>query len=120
MLTFFHADFGKEFPSRTLWRGASRSCPSPSSTLYPFLYRIEHFSRGRKGEKVPRKGEEEGWPAKGGKKEKRTRENRSVCLLFCGRRYLRNLENRVLRKGFLIVGTSYRPPNPDKIKVAQK
>ena len=33
---------------------------------------------GRKGEKVPRKGEEEGWPAKGGKKEKRTRENRSA------------------------------------------
>ena len=26
---------------------------------------------------MPRKGEEEGWPAKGGKKEKRTRENRS-------------------------------------------
>ena len=70
VLTFFHADFGKEFPSRTFWRGASRSCPSPSSALYPFLYRTEHFSRGEKGEKVPRKGEEEGWPAKGAKRKK--------------------------------------------------
>ena len=47
-------------------------------------YRTEHFSRGKKGpkgaenQKVPRKGEEEGWPAKGAKRKKRTRENRSV------------------------------------------
>ena len=27
---------------------------------------------------MPRKGEEEGWPATGAKKDKRTRENRSV------------------------------------------
>ena len=27
---------------------------------------------------MPREGEEKGWPAKGGKKENRTRENRSV------------------------------------------
>ena len=32
-LTFFHAEFGKEFPSRTFWRDPSRSCPSPSSAL---------------------------------------------------------------------------------------
>ena len=36
---FFHADFGKEFPSRTLWRGPSRDCPSPSSVLCPLLQR---------------------------------------------------------------------------------
>ena len=28
------------------------------------------FERGEKGEKVPRKGEEEGWPAKGAKRKK--------------------------------------------------
>ena len=77
ILTFFHADFGKEFPSRTLWRGASRSCPSPSSALYPFLYRTEHFSRGRKGQKGAEKKGGRGVASKGGKKEKRTRENRS-------------------------------------------
>ena len=54
-LTFFHADFGKEFPSRTLWRGPSWNCPSPSCVLCTLLYRTEHF---RGGEKVPRKGEE--------------------------------------------------------------
>ena len=76
-LTFFHADFGKEFPSRTLWRDPSRNCPSPSSAVCPLLYRTDHFSRGENGENVPRKGEEDGVASKGGKKEKRTRENRS-------------------------------------------
>ena len=69
-LTFFHADFGKEFPSRTLWRDPSRNCPSPSSALCPLLYRTEHVSRGKNGKNVPRKGEEEGWPAKGAKRKK--------------------------------------------------
>ena len=86
-LTFFHADFGKEFPSRTLWRGACRSCPSPSSALYPFLYRTEHFSE--KGEKVPRKGEEEGWPAKGQKGKKDARKQVSDCFWEIRRRFLR-------------------------------
>ena len=72
LLTFFHADFGKEFPSRNLWRGPSRNCPSPSSALCVLLYRTEHFSRAGRG--VARKG---------GKKEKRTRENRSVCAYQC-------------------------------------
>ena len=70
ILTFFHADFGKEFPSRTFWTDLSRDCPSPSSALCPLLYRTEHFSRGENGENVPRKGEEEGWPAKGAKRKK--------------------------------------------------
>ena len=36
------------------------------------------FRGGEKGENVLRKGQEEGWPSKGAKKKKRTRENRSV------------------------------------------
>ena len=54
-LTFFHADFGKEFPSRNLWRGPSLNCPSPSSALCLLLYRTEQFSRGRKGRKCAEK-----------------------------------------------------------------
>ena len=69
-LTCFHEDFGKGFPSRTLWRGPPWNCPSPSSVLCHLLYRTEQVSRGEKGDKVPWKGEDEGWPAKGGKKEK--------------------------------------------------
>ena len=69
-LTFFHADFGKEFPSRTLWRDPSRNCPSPSSALCPLLYRTEHFSRGKMAKMCREKGEEEGWPAKGAKRKK--------------------------------------------------
>ena len=68
--TCFHADLGKEFPSQTLWRGPSSNYPSPSSVLCPLLYGTEHLSRGEKGEKVQRKGEEEGWPAKGAKRKK--------------------------------------------------
>ena len=76
-LTFFHTDFGKEFPSRTFWRDPSRNCPSPSSALFPFLYRTEHFSKGRKWRKCAEKRGGRGVASKGGKKEKRTRENRS-------------------------------------------
>ena len=76
-LTFFHADFGKEFPSRTLWRGPSWNCPSPSSVLCPLLYRTEHFSRWRKGQKGAEKRGGRGVASKGDKKGKRTRENRS-------------------------------------------
>ena len=35
------------------------------------------FEEEAGGEKEPTKGEEEGWPAKGSEKEKRTRKNRS-------------------------------------------
>ena len=76
-LTFFHADFGKEFPSRTLWWDPSRNCPSPSSALCPLLYRTEHVSRGEKWQKCAEKRGGRGVASKRGKKEKRTRENRS-------------------------------------------
>ena len=81
LLTFFHADFGKEFPSRTFWSGPSRSCPSPSSALFPLLYRTEHFSRRGEGRKGAEKMGGRGVASKGGKKEKRTRENWSVYRL---------------------------------------
>ena len=45
----FHADFRKESPSRTFWRGSSPNCRSPSSVLCVSLCRTEHFSRGREG-----------------------------------------------------------------------
>ena len=77
-LTFFHADFGKEFPSRTLWRGLSSNCPSPTSVVRPLLYRTEHFSRGKRGRKGAKKGGRRVVATKKGKKEERTRENRSV------------------------------------------
>ena len=80
ILTFFYADFGKEFPSRTSWRGPSRMCPSPSSAQCPLLYRTEHFSMGRKGRKCAEKRGGRGVARKGGKKEKRTRENRSELI----------------------------------------
>ena len=81
MLAFFHADFGKEFPSRTLGRASPKTAPSPSSALCPLLYRTEHFSRGRKGQKGAEKKGGKGVAGKEGKKEKRTRENRSGCHL---------------------------------------
>ena len=77
-LTLFHADFGKEFPSRTLWRGPSWNCPSPRSVLCPWLYRTEHFSRGRTGRQGAQKRRGRGVASRGAKRKKRTRENRSV------------------------------------------
>ena len=47
-LTCFKAEFGKEFSSRTLWKGPSWNCPSPSSVLCHSLYRKEHFWGGGK------------------------------------------------------------------------
>ena len=52
----------------------SKLCAVPFALL---LYRTEHCSRGRKGRNVPRKRAEKGWPAKGAKRKKGTRENRS-------------------------------------------
>ena len=72
-LTPFHADFGKEFPSRTFWRDPSRNCPSPSSALCPLLYRTEHFSRGRNGEECAEKRGGRGVASKGGAKRKKGR-----------------------------------------------
>ena len=77
-LTFFHADFGKEFPFRILWRGPSQN-PSPSSAVCPLLYRTEHFG-GRKVRKCAEERGGRGVANKGGRKEKRTRENRSGLL----------------------------------------
>ena len=49
-----------------LRRGPSRNCPARSSVPCPLLYRAAHFLRAREqGERAPREGEEEGWPAKG-------------------------------------------------------
>ena len=49
-----------------------RSCPPPPKALLCTLFSTEQstFRGGEKGEKVPRKGEEEGWPAKGAKRKK--------------------------------------------------
>ena len=70
-LTFFRADFGKEFPSRTLWRGPSRNCPSPSSALCPLLYRTHPFAQGIKGAKMCReKGRTRGGQQRGPKGKK--------------------------------------------------
>ena len=57
---------GLSFP-KSAWRGPSWNCLSPSSLLCPLFYRIEPFLERAKGEKVPREGEEEEWPAKGAK-----------------------------------------------------
>ena len=70
ILTLFHADFGKGFPSRTLWRGPSWKCPSPRSVLCPLLYGTMQFSTGRTGRKGAHKRGEEGWPAEGAKRRK--------------------------------------------------
>ena len=51
--------------------------PLSSSALCPLLYRTEHFSRGGKGAKRYREKGGKGVASKEGKKEKRTRENRS-------------------------------------------
>ena len=69
-LAFFHADFGKEFPSRTFWRGPSWDCPSPSSVLCHLLFRTEHFSMGRKGRKGAEKKGGRGVANKGAKRKK--------------------------------------------------
>ena len=46
-VTSFHADSGKEFPSRALWRGPSWICASLSSVLCPSLHKTDHFSGAR-------------------------------------------------------------------------
>ena len=87
------ADFGKEFPSQTLWRLPLRNCPSPSCALCPLTCRTKHFLRERKGRKgVVKRGGRGGGSGKGGKKEKRTRENRSERAPQCGRNPVYYLE----------------------------
>ena len=70
-LTFFHADFGKEFPSRTL----ERSIPElPLSKLCAVPFALQNRALFE-GEKMARKCAEKrggrGVASKGGKKEKR-------------------------------------------------
>ena len=72
-LAFFHADFGKEFPSRTLWEVHPESA-ALQDLCCAFSLRAEHFSSGRTGWKGAQKRGEERWPAEG---EKGMRENRS-------------------------------------------
>ena len=66
---------GISFPNFV--ESASSKCPSPRSVLCPLLYRTEHFSRGRIGRKGARRRGGRGVANRGGKKEKRTHENRS-------------------------------------------
>ena len=75
-LTFFHTDFGKEFPSRTLWKKVHPEtaplqavrCALRSTEQSPF--------RGGEGAKMcrekggKRRGGEEAWAAKGAKRKK--------------------------------------------------
>ena len=70
MTRLFHADFGKEFPSRTLWRGPSQSRPSPCSALCPLLYRTEHFSREKRAKRCREKGRTRGGQQRGQKGKK--------------------------------------------------
>ena len=53
------------------------NCPPPSSVLCLLLYRMEHLSREEKRAKRRRERGGRGVASKGGKKEKRTCENRS-------------------------------------------
>ena len=71
LLTFFSLRFreGISFPNFV-----ERCIPElPLSKLCPVPFAVQNralFEGGGKGEKVPRKGEEEGWPAKGAKRKK--------------------------------------------------
>ena len=73
---FFSRRFreGNSFPNSS--RGPSWNCPSPSAVLCPFLYRTG--GPGRKGQSGAEKTGRTGVASKGGKKEERMRENRSV------------------------------------------
>ena len=67
---------------RTFWRGPSLNCPSLSSVVCPLPYRTAHFG-GEKREKSARKRRGRGVASKGGKKEERTHENKSVSEGAC-------------------------------------
>ena len=61
---------GISFP-KSVWKKVHPGA-APLQALLCALYSTEQstFWEGEKGEKVPRKGEEEGWPAKGAKRKK--------------------------------------------------
>ena len=60
LLTFFHADFGVHPETAHLQALCCALCSTEQST----------FRGGEQGEKAPREGGEEGWPAKGAKRKK--------------------------------------------------
>ena len=86
---FFYADFGKEFPSRTFWRDPETG---PLQALCSALRSTEQSTSrgGEKGEKVPREGEEEGWPAKGTQRKKGHAKTGQFTKILClkGRGFL--------------------------------
>ena len=56
-LAFLHADFGKEFPSRTLWREVHReTAPFQALCCAHRSTATEHFSRAKKSEKMGGRG----------------------------------------------------------------
>ena len=106
-LTFFHADFGKEFPSRNLWRGPSRNCPSPSSALCPFSTEQSTF-RGGEGAKICRgKGRRRGGQERGqkGKKDAQKKVRKPQAgrhyKMHLGKIHLDNLCTRYCQKKIL-------------------
>ena len=68
-MTFFHADFRKEFPSQNLWR-VRPELPLSKLCAVPLALQDETLFEWRKGRKAPRRRKEEGWPAKGAKRKK--------------------------------------------------
>ena len=70
-LTIFYADLGKEFPLSEI-SGEVHPGAALLQALCCALCSTEQstFRGGEKDKKVPRKGEEEGWPAKGAKRKK--------------------------------------------------
>ena len=71
----FFTQISGRFPYRTLWRGPSSiwNCPSLQAQCCALCSTEQTAYRGgEKGEKVPRKGEEEGWSAKRAKRKKDT------------------------------------------------
>ena len=65
-------------------RFVSENCASPGSVLSCSLYKAEHFSRRSKGQKGAERRGGRGVASRGAKKERMTRENRSV---FISRKY---------------------------------
>ena len=72
--TLFHADFGKEFPSRTLLEGIDPGTAPLQGCAVPFALQNRALFRGTKMastcEKCIAFWEEEGWPGKGAKRKK--------------------------------------------------
>ena len=71
ILTFFHADFGKEFPSPILWRGPFLKLPLSKLCTVPFALQNRALFEGEKGAKrCPEKGRNRGGQQRGQKGKK--------------------------------------------------